>query len=126
MLVKLEVHLLPIRSDFSAKESFPFLIASFRASLFEVSRGDPSCGVESVLLVRGTLFSASQEKTPEMVAESFSAVRDLDVPRKSLATSSSVCDQCPSAVGTDLKFTVFFILTKSLVGLPYKVVRRSA
>ena len=69
MLVKLEVHLPPTRSDFSAKESLPFLIASFRASFFEVSRGDPSCGVDSVLLVKGALVSASQEKTSEMVAE---------------------------------------------------------
>ena len=113
MLVKLEVHLFPIRFDFSAKESFPFLIASFRVSLFEVSRVDPSCGVDSVLLVRGTLFSASQEKIPEMVAEQFSASGDFDVPWKSLATSSSVCDQCPSTVGTDPKFAGFFPLTRS-------------
>ena len=99
---------------------------SFRASLFEVSRGDPSCGADNALLVRGALISALQEKTPELVAESFSDVRDPDVPQESLATSSSVCGQCPSTVGTDLKFNVFFILTKSLVGLPYKVVRRSA
>ena len=94
--------------------------------MFEVSRGDPSCGADSALLVRGALVSALQEKTPELVAESFSDVRDPDVPQESLATSSSVCGQCPSTVGTDLKFNVFFILTKSLVGLPYKVVRRSA
>ena len=94
--------------------------------MFEVSRGDPSRGADSALLVRGALVSASQEKTPDLVAESFSDVRDPDVPQESLATSSSVCGQCPSTVGTDLKFNVFFILTKSLVGLPYKVVRRSA
>ena len=94
--------------------------------MYEVSRGDPSCGADSALLFRGALVSSLQEKTPEMVEGSLSDVRDLDVPRESLATSSSVCGQCPSTVGTDLKFNVFVILTESLVGLPYKVVRRSA
>ena len=81
--------------------------------MFEISREDPSCGADSALLVRGALVSALQEKTSELVEESLSDVRDPDVLQEGLATSSSVCGQCPSTVGTDLKFTVFSSLLMS-------------